>query len=41
MADNNPRNNGIAEQVQNGLIIPKSEANTLPKYFFQEAKMNE
>ena len=27
-----PKNNGIAEQEQNGVIIPRSEAMTLPVY---------
>ena len=30
----NPKNNGIAEQEQNGVIIPKSEAIILPVYLF-------
>jgi hypothetical protein len=29
-----PRNNGMAEQEQNGVIIPRSEAKTLPTYLF-------
>jgi hypothetical protein len=29
-----PKNNGIAEQEQKGVIIPSSEAKTLPTYLF-------
>ena len=29
-----PKNKGIAEQEQKGVIIPKSEASTLPTYLF-------
>ena len=32
-ASRKPINKGIAEQVQNGVIIPRSDANTLPEYF--------
>jgi hypothetical protein len=30
LADKNPKNRGIAEHVQNGVMIPNSEANILP-----------
>ena len=30
-------NSGIAEQVQKGVTIPRSDANTLPEYFLSPA----
>jgi hypothetical protein len=35
----NPKNNGIAEQEQKGVIIPNNEAKTLPTYLFLRESM--